>query len=219
MFKETYFYIESGYVWGKGHTEADHQTFNAEIKRIFENVLPGWTLKEKTIKNACNEYLYKDGLSYLYCHPMTISGIIDTNLIETIKQELENSRIIELRNYKTFSEYENISNEEVQNRISLRKNEMIKDIFDIFQTKTRNRYFYIGNIDRLRDKYHIGTVLDKNNDIERLVLENTLNYMIDINLIVKESDNRGINLYRALNKTEFKTWSRKNKQLLQEIGV
>ena len=219
MFKETYFYIESGYIWGKGHSENESNIFNAEIKRIFENVLTGWTLKEKTINNACNEYLYKDGLSSLYCHPMTISGIIDTDLIEIIKKELENSRIIELRSYKTFSEYENISNEEVQNRISLRKNEMIKDIFDIFQTKTRNRYFYIGNIDRLRDKYHIGTVLDKDNDIERLVLENTLNYMIDINLIVKESDNRGINLYRALNKTEFKTWSRKNKQLLQEIGV
>lgn len=43
--------------------------------------------------------------------------------------------------------------------------------------------------------------------------------MIDINLIVKESDSRGINLYRALNKTEFKTWSKKNKQLLQEIGA
>ena len=96
---------------------------------------------------------------------------------------------------------------------------MIKDIFDTFQTKTRKHYFYIGNLDRLRDKYHIGTVLDKNNAIERIVLENTLNYMIDINLIVKESDSRGINLYRALNKTEFKTWSKKNKQLLQEIGA
>lgn len=219
MFKETYFYIESGYIWGKGHSENESNIFNAEIKRIFENVLTGWTLKEKTINNACNEYLYKDGLSSLYCHPMTISGIIDTNLIEIIKKELENSRIIELRSYKTFSEYENISNEEVQNRISLRKNEMIKDIFDTFQTKTRKHYFYIGNLDRLRDKYHIGTVLDKNNAIERIVLENTLNYMIDINLIVKESDSRGINLYRALNKTEFKTWSKKNKQLLQEIGA
>ena len=117
MFKETYFYIESGYIWGKGHSENESNIFNAEIKRIFENVLTGWTLKEKTINNACNEYLYKDGLSSLYCHPMTISGIIDTDLI------------------------------------------------------------------------------------------------------VKESDSRGINLYRALNKTEFKTWSKKNKQLLQEIGA
>ena len=82
MFKETYFYIESGYIWGKGHSENESNIFNAEIKRIFENVLTGWTLKEKTINNACNEYLYKDGLSSLYCHPMTISGIIDTDLIE-----------------------------------------------------------------------------------------------------------------------------------------
>ena len=48
------------------------------------------------------------------------------NLKKNNKKELENSRIIELRSYKTFSEYENISNEEVQNRISLRKKEMIK---------------------------------------------------------------------------------------------
>ena len=79
MFKETYFYIESGYIWGKGHSENESNIFNAEIKRIFENVLTGWTLKEKTINSACNEYLYKDGLSSLYCHPMTISGIIDTD--------------------------------------------------------------------------------------------------------------------------------------------
>lgn len=47
MFKETYFYIESGYIWGKGHSENESNIFNAEIKRIFENVLTGWTLKEK----------------------------------------------------------------------------------------------------------------------------------------------------------------------------
>ena len=219
MFKETYFYIEAGYVWGSGHTKEQSEKFDAEIKRIFENVLTGWTLKEKTINNACNEYLYKDGLSSLYCHPMTISGIIDIELKNQIETALKNSKVIEFRYSKEFKEYENISMEEVENRIRNRKNEIVKDLFNIFQTNRRNQYYFIGNCDRLNSKYHVNSINQKWDNHESKIIREVLKYAVEIGVIVTAKDDRDIEMYRALNKTEFKTWSKKNKQLLQEIGA
>lgn len=219
MFKETYFYIESGYIWGKGHSENESNIFNAEIKRIFENVLTGWTLKEKTINSACNEYLYKDGLSSLYCHPMTISGIIDTELKNQVETALKNSKVIEFRYSKEFNQYENISMEEVENRIWNRKNEIVKDLFNIFQTNRRNQYYFIGNCDRLNSKYHINSINQKWDNHESKIIREVLKYAVEIGVIVTAKDDRDIEMYRALNKTEFKAWMRKNPVLLKEIGV
>lgn len=219
MFKETYFYIESGYIWGKGYSENESNIFNAEIKRIFENVLTGWTLKEKTINNACNEYLYKDSLSSLYCHPMTISGIIDTELKNQVETALKNSKVIEFRYSKEFNQYENISMEEVENRIRNRKNEIVKDLFNIFQTNRRNQYYFIGNCDRLNSKYHINSINQKWDNHESKIIREVLKYAVEIGVIVTAKDDRDIEMYRALNKTEFKAWMRKNPVLLKEIGA
>ena len=219
MFKETYFYIESGYIWGKGYSKNESNIFNAEIKRIFENVLTGWTLKEKTINNACDEYLYKDGLSSLYCHPMTISGIIDIELKNQVETALKNSKVIEFRYSKEFKQYENISMEEVENRIRNRKNEIVKDLFNIFQTNRRNQYYFIGNCDRLNSKYHINSINQKWDNHESKIIREVLKYAVEIGVIVTAKDDRDIEMYRALNKTEFKAWMRKNPVLLKEIGV
>ena len=219
MFKETYFYIESGYIWGKGYSKNESNIFNAEIKRIFENVLTGWTLKEKTINNACDEYLYKDGLSSLYCHPMTISGIIDIELKNQVETALKNSKVIEFRYSKEFNQYENISMEEVENRIRNRKNEIVKDLFNIFQTNRRNQYYFIGNCDRLNSKYHINSINQKWDNHESKIIREVLKYAVEIGVIVTAKDDRDIEMYRALNKTEFKAWMRKNPVLLKEIGV
>jgi hypothetical protein len=219
MFKETYFYIESGYIWGKGYSKNESNIFNAEIKRIFENVLTGWTLKEKAINNACDEYLYKDGLSSLYCHPMTISGIIDIELKNQVETALKNSKVIEFRYSKEFNQYENISMEEVENRIRNRKNEIVKDLFNIFQTNRRNQYYFIGNCDRLNSKYHINSINQKWDNHESKIIREVLKYAVEIGVIVTAKDDRDIEMYRALNKTEFKAWMRKNPVLLKEIGV
>lgn len=219
IFKETYFYIEAGYVWGSGHTKEQSEKFNAEIKRIFETELTGWKLLKPEINGACNEYQYKDGISKLYCHPMNLSGIIDIELKKQVETALKNSKVIDFRYSKEFAEYENISMEEVENRIRNRKNDIVKDLFNIFQTNRRNQYYFIGNCDRLNSKYHINSINQKWDNHESKIIREVLKYAVEIGVIVTAKDDRDIEMYRALNKTEFKAWMRKNPVLLKEIGV
>lgn len=218
IFKETYFYIESGYVWGSGHTLEQSEKFDAEIKKMFEK-LPDWKLLEKTLSASANEYQYKDGISKLYCHPMELSGIIDIDLIPVIEQAIKecNQDIIKFRYTKTFKEYENISIEEVENRIRSRKNEIVKDLFNIFQTNRRNQYYFIGNCDRLNSKYHVNAINQKWNNNAHKIIREVLKYAVEIGVIVTAKDDRDIEMYRALNKTEFKAWMRKNPALTKEI--
>lgn len=219
IFKETYFYIEAGYVWGSGHTKEQSEKFDAEIKRIFETELTGWKLLKPAINGACNEYQYKDGISKLYCHPMNLSGIIDIELKNQVETALKNSKVIDFRYSKEFAEYENISMEEVENRIRNRKNDIVKDLFNIFQTNRRNQYYFIGNCDRLNSKYHINSINQKWDNHESKIIREVLKYAVEIGVIVTAKDDRDIEMYRALNKTEFKAWMRKNPVLLKEIGV
>ena len=220
IFRETYFYIEAGYVWGEGHTPEQSEKFNAEIKRIFETELTGWKLlNPDRSAGTCAEYGYKDGISKLYCHPMNLSGIINTELKMYVEMALRKSEVIELRYTKEFKEYENITLEEVKKRIQDRKFEIVKDLFNVFQTRQRKFYHYIGNCDRIADKYHVDAINQKWNHAEYDIIRDVLKYAVEIGVIKQAKDERDVNIYRSLNKTEFKAWQKKNPALMQIIGV
>ena len=217
VFKQVYFRIEAGYVWGKGYDKETSKKFENEILRIFSKKLQ-WQIKQEAKNGSC--YEFNNGISSLYCHAMDISGIIDIELIPAIENELKASNVIEFIKTDIYKEYLNISHETAKERIKERKNEIIKDLFNIYQTKSINQYFYIGNSDRLIETYNIDTI-DKYNDRDttKEVIEQTLGYMSERGLIVTAFDYKDTTIYRALNKTEFNAWKKKNPALLSKLGV
>ena len=95
MLKKVNININSGYVWGKGHTKEQNEIFESEIKRILTNI--GFKKWHKRLQSAAWEGV-KDDQEALYCHPMDLVGYVDfKETLPIIERELIKSKIIEFR--------------------------------------------------------------------------------------------------------------------------
>lgn len=205
-FYKTYFYIETGYVWGYGHTEEQSKDFDDKMEKLFKKL--DWELKEEHKNGVCATYKNKYGISQLYCHPMSLSGVINILLKEEIEEAIKEVGI-ELRFSKTFEKYENISKEQLIERILNQKEEIKKDLFEIFRTSRTHLYKSISLYREVARKYYVNIIGRDNNNLEENMVYDMLQEMItdDLIVIMPHKDN----YCRALNKTELKEWKKLNK--------
>ena len=93
IYVKTYFRIESGYIWGKGHTDEQNAKFEKEIKKflLYNN------FKVEKPKYDNRSITGNRGKENLYCHPQGLSGWIKKDKI----QELHDS--LALDKWKTFT--------------------------------------------------------------------------------------------------------------------
>jgi hypothetical protein len=93
--KKVYFFIETGYQWGKGIDKDVAQVVYAEMKKILTPI--GFT-----------EWKDNDGMSAplcgkgedegLYCHPMDLVGIVDIDTtLPLIEEGIKQSKILKYR--------------------------------------------------------------------------------------------------------------------------
>lgn len=198
-FFKTYFYIETNYKWGIGHTEEQAKNFNEKISEMFKKL--NWELKTECKNGVCATY--KHDLSELYCHPMELSGVIDISLKDEIENTLKEVGI-ELRYTKIYDKYENISKEEVSNRVWQQQEQIEQELLQEFQTKRKNQYLPISVCDQVARNYYINTIGRTNNNLEDSIIYDILKQMKVKGLILNYPNND--RYCRALNKTELKQY-------------
>jgi len=89
--KRVYIFIESGYVWGKGHTDEQSATFEKEIKSILSSL--GFGNWYKSMRCSAWECFRGENES-LYCHPMDLVGLIDIDTLPEIEERIKQSEVI-----------------------------------------------------------------------------------------------------------------------------
>ena len=145
LYKNVYFYIESGYKWGSGMSEESYKVFLEEIKNILEK--DGWEIKEP--------YGYK-GKNNLFIHPMEISCDIQEDMIENMETLLTNGKSFKLRYVKVFASLEDLSDNEYITWLESKKEEIEKDLLNGFCTKRKNLFISMNwkVIENVKEKYH-----------------------------------------------------------------
>lgn len=207
IFRKTYFYIGTGYVWGKGLNDEQHKAFNEEVKRIFTEVLNGWTCTEEAHNNVSATYTYKDGISSLYCHPQDFVGIIDVDLTDSIREAIKSSPIIKFRYDKQFDTFTEQTKEEIRAELESKKEAIIEELLSAYRTVRSNLYKTQAPLTRTCEEFAIQSVHDQNClETDEYVFSVFKELVADGRILMVE-DSRG-KLYRTLNKSEMKKWEK-----------
>ena len=92
--QKVYIFIESGYVWGKGHSDELSAVFEKEIKSILSSL--GFGNWHKSMR--CSAWqCFRGENEGLYCHPMDLVGIIDIDTLSEIEEKIKQSKVIKFR--------------------------------------------------------------------------------------------------------------------------
>lgn len=135
-YQRVYFRIEAGYIWGKGIDENKLESINKELADIFCPL--GFTLKTKTL--SCSAPEYQRGAERLYCHPQSFSGYVAVDAIPTIESLLKQAKSFSFVRTDRYEEVYRFSDVELQNALKEQKENIVKQILEIFKTKRRNLY-------------------------------------------------------------------------------
>lgn len=96
----TYFRIDTGYLWGSGLSEEKTRRFYDEITLLFVNA--GWDIQHASSFGNCI-YVIKDKTK-LYVHPMELTGPCREELIPEVTALLEKGRTWSLTSVERFEE-------------------------------------------------------------------------------------------------------------------
>ena len=211
-FMKTFFYIDANYKWGEGFNAEQTQAFNNEIKRIFTDVLDGWTCTEEAHNGTCATYTYKDGISSLYCHPQDLVGIIDISLTDKIIEALQASKLITFRFHKHFEYYSEQTKEEIKAELETKKQLIIDNILEGYHTIRRNMYKSQVPLTRTCEQFEILSIHDKECLATDEYIHDVFKELVSDGRILEAVIN-GYKCWRSLNKSEMKNWKKSNKTL------
>lgn len=136
IYLRCYFFIESGYVWGKGMDKEHNIKFNNEIRELFKRT--GFIIKEPEFNSACIEVWR--GAENLYCHPQDLVGYLKEGSIKEIELLLKEAKTFEFRYAKTYEKVYNYTEEELKEVLENNRPKLEQKILEIFKTKRRNLY-------------------------------------------------------------------------------
>ena len=197
VYVKCYFRIESGYKWGEGMNEDLNKNFNKELKAIFKPL--GFTIKEPKY-NHCSIEVWR-GAENLYCHPMDLVGYIKEYNILEIEKAIKQAKTFSFRCVDTYDKVFNYSDGELIFELAKIKDKIEQDILEMFKTKRSNLYKSISplwdyktNIKFFRDDLNL-------KNMERDYI-NSIFEDLKIGGQIKESENKGMKIYRAITKKE-----------------
>jgi hypothetical protein len=134
---KTYFRIEAGYVWSKGMSQEDSKRFKDEIKEILSNI--GFVFDDKEERyGGCPEGFR--GFENLYCHPQSLSGYASTESVPIIEEAIRSAKSFRLYHIDTYEEIKNYTEEEFQQVLEEKRDEITARLLEACTTKRSNLY-------------------------------------------------------------------------------
>ena len=204
-YKNVHFRIQSGYEWGDGMYKDKVDAFFSEVKALFEEAK--WTVKDHGGNGTCPTV--QNGLSYLYCHPMDISGVVEKTMIDSVESVLGRGETFKHYDTDIYDTIIDMSDAAYSEHLNKHLVDIRSDIIGAFKTKRSNLYI---------SEYNIGSVLSKicgkwqiyriqngnkwrNEDgvVHRIVSE-LFNGLVDDGLIVSGDLTKGGKGYRTVKK-------------------
>ena len=197
-YRKVYFRLNSSYKWGSGFSNEESVLFTKETRELFLN--DGWTIKESSISNACDEFV-KDK-QCLYCHPQSISGaVLETNIekIETLLKNFKGKSFYYSNTdiYEIVFDYDDTQILEI---LKERRNEIETELLKLLTTKRKNS-FVVVNLFDFADKFKIKTITEhigsSSSDINQIYIREILAELINSGKIETAETKHGLG-YRTV---------------------
>ena len=208
-YKNVYFRIQSGYKWGEGMERDKVDAFYSEVKTLFEEAK--WTVKDHGGHGVCPTV--QNGLSYLYCHPMDISGVVGKDAIDSVESVLKSGKTFKHYNTDVYDTIIDMSDAAYSEHLNKHLADIRSDIIEAFKTKRSNLYiqeFNIGSVlSKVCHKWQIYRIQngdkwrDKDSIVHRVVSE-LFSELVDDGLIVSGDLAKGGKGYRTVKKGGIK---------------
>jgi hypothetical protein len=186
-------------------TKEENEYFYNEVKSVLSPL--GWSMKTNSEQWSCG-YITK-GKQTLYLHPQNFSGEVLKNEVKAIAETLETQETFNLRWVDLYETIYDITNEEYEEFLITKNNEIRKLLFEKCKTKRVNQYRYAYDVCR--------SVADAIK-LRRVGLEDgrhggggqTIDYILNIIKMMDEEGflksyiDNGCTYIRSINKTEQK---------------
>ncbi len=188
LYHDTYFYIESGYVWGQGHMAAQSEVFKDEVRHIFE--ADGWTVQAGDKGSAMTAEKDKQSL---YLHPMHFSGPVLDSQVEHIRRLLNKAKTFQLRYVSQFQPMYDWTLEEYKAYLQKQQEEISNALLTAFQTKRKNLYIsnhadVIYNVSR---RFQLNIINEQRNELAWSYTSEVFNWLVESGQIIAAKTRRG----------------------------
>lgn len=201
-YAKVYFNMETeGYDYPSfSFTEEQREKFTDDINRIFSSI--GWSCEESERKISGVCATWTKGKSYLYMHPQQFSGEVLKNDIKAVARALQSGKVFSLRWVDIYETVYDISDEEYQEYLHKKEENIRADLYSNFGTTRRNKFYYTYEVvQHLLKKYGLKRIAIDNDKVGNEFIMNIISSMSKNGLIATE---RNFKFVRSLNKTEKK---------------
>lgn len=173
VYINTYFRVNSGYIWGIGLSTEAIEEFNAEVIELLESI--GFIIIEPKSSNSC--YRGIRGAESLYCHPQSLSGYVKRESIRQIEDVLNRAKSFQLTFIDTYDEAMNFTKEEFQQELENKRLEIEQMILETFITKRKNLFKSKAGLDYIKSgiKYFSSCKLE---EMERAFIEQVFQSLV-----------------------------------------
>lgn len=185
-------------------TEENEIAFYSEVKSVLYPL--GWEWEKRNVEKWNCDYITKEKQT-LYLHPQDFSGIVLKSEVKQIAEALEQHTTFYLRWVDLYETVYDISDYEYEGYLNTLDEEIRKKLFEVCQTKRKNKYYYLFDVCRnLAEQFRLHRIGENNKrnygfgqTIEHI--EKIADNMVKDGLIVLVENNGNI-LVRSINKTE-----------------
>ena len=186
-------------------SKSERIEFYNEVKNALYPL--GWKEEDGEDEWGCGDII--KGKQHLYLHPQDFSGEILKNEVKIIAEALKEHNSFYLRWVDLYKTVYDMSDDEYNQYLETRKNEIKKDLFENFTTPRTNKYYYTYDVSmKLFSKYGLKRIgvndgLNYSNGQTVQFIKIIIEGMIKEGLLVGIIDeDKYANMFRSFNKTE-----------------
>ncbi len=189
-----------------GYTPEQKQEFINEVSKIFKEL--GWKTDKEANNGCCTEI--SQGKQHLYLHPQNFSGEVLKNNVKEIAEALKDNSTFKLRWVDLYETVYDISDQEYEEYLNTKNDEIRTILFEKCQTKRTNKFYYVFDVARdLASQFRLVRI--GLNDGMNFGSGQTIEYICKIieqmeseKYLVFAENEIGNKLVRSINKTEQK---------------
>ena len=166
---------------------ADLTAFKAESRRLFQDLV--WTLREG--RSGVCDTVTKDRQE-LYLHPASFSGVLEETNIPLLREQLSDAHSFQCYAVDCYEEFLDLSDDDYQNMLESRCDEITAFILEQCRTKRSNLYIVDPVADRIAEHFEARRLCDKerrNSVGRRFTPELVTQLLQEGRLVAAETDN------------------------------
>lgn len=198
LYVKSYFWVESGYVWGKGMDKEKVKKFEAEVKTLLSSI--GFDRWEKSMEHTSIEGFR--GAESLYCHPQDLVGYIIKDRIKEIEKVIKQGKTFDFRYTRTYEEAYNYTEEELKQELESKRPEVEQKILEAFKTKRRNLYKSSKPLWDLKTDIKYFKNKSSLKDIERHFILTLFDNLVKEGKIIESNNDKVGKIYRTATKKD-----------------